>query len=435
MQRARGFVALVTAALACAPLVRAQSIYEKDYRFAIAELGKACGNLIAQKGIDWKAVDRELAPAAAAAASEQEHLVVLTRLLARLHDGHCEVRRTEKTQDVKWPDDGQADKVGCGMFWCRIGKKICVKTVWNNAQSSGVEPGWEVLSVAGVPVQKWLEQRIASLRDTLSFSTDNQAFFYACHRGLAEPSGTSLEYEFKDEKGTKKKRSIAFTKGNPTAWGPAVVPPDLKHTDDLEFGALKSGTGYVHVRRCKESLATQMDQALAAVGSTKGLILDFRGNSGGGFDHEDFLGRFVPKGTTLHGQMGVEYPSTGEHPYTGPIVVIVDGTVISAGETASGIFKEDGRGYMIGESPTAGMSSQKTEIELPSGLFKLYVSISSNKQRFNGGKGIEGIGVIPHEIVEFDPKDLAQGVDTLIARAEALLVKFPQNAVPYRPPK
>ncbi|MCA9321216.1 MAG: hypothetical protein KDB53_10805, partial [Planctomycetes bacterium] len=93
------------------------------------------------------------------------------------------------------------------------------------------------------------------------------------------------------------------------------------------------------------------------------------------------------------------------------------------GETGAGIFKEDGRGRMIGESPTAGMSSSKAEIELPSGLFKLRVSVASNMGRFNDGKGIEGIGVIPDEIVAFDRKDLSQGIDTLIRRAEEILAK------------
>jgi C-terminal processing protease CtpA/Prc len=173
-----------------------------------------------------------------------------------------------------------------------------------------------------------------------------------------------------------------------------------------------------------------MDEALAKVGEAPGLVLDFRGNSGGGFDHEGFLGRFVPKGETL--SFVNTYASAGPRPYGGRIVVIVDATVRSAGETAAGIFKEDGRAYMIGESPTAGMSSSKTTIELPSGLFALYVSVSSNKGRFNGGKGIEGIGVIPHEIVEFDPKDLAAGVDTLIRRADELLADFPAGKVPYK---
>ena len=189
----------------------------------------------------------------------------------------------------------------------------------------------------------------------------------------------------------------------------------------------------MHVRRCKGNLPQQMDTALAAVGDAPGLILDFRGNSGGGFDHDDFLGRFVPAGQRIAFNKG--YASTGEKPYGGPIVVIVDATVRSAGETGAGIFKEDGRAYMIGESPTAGMSSSKTTIELPSKLFSLYVSVASNKGRFNGGRGIEGIGVIPHETVEFDQEDLAAGVDTLIRRAEALLADYPRKKVPYDPAK
>ena len=41
-------------------------------------------------------------------------------------------------------------------------------------------------------------------------------------------------------------------------------------------------------------------------------------------------------------------------------------TTTRAGETGSGMFKEDHRGYMIGESPTAGMSAGKKTIALPS---------------------------------------------------------------------
>lgn len=110
----------------------------------------------------------------------------------------------------------------------------------------------------------------------------------------------------------------------------------------------------------------------------------------------------------------------------------------SAGETGAGMFGEDGRAYTIGESATAGMSSQKTTIELPSKLCSLYVSVASNKGRFQGGKGLEGIGYVPHELVAFDPKDLASKRDTLILRAEALLAAFgkdgfPKDVVRYDP--
>ena len=74
-------------------------------------------------------------------------------------------------------------------------------------------------------------------------------------------------------------------------------------------------------------------------------------------------------------------------------------------------------------------------IELPSKLFSLYVSVRSNKARFQGGRGIEGIGIIPHEVLPYDPEDLAAGRDTLIRRAAAILGNFPKGRVPYRPEK
>ena len=129
------------------------------------------------------------------------------------------------------------------------------------------------------------------------------------------------------------------------------------------------------------------------------------------------------------------YPSTGSVQYGGPIVVIVDGTVVSAGETASGMFKEEGRAYMIGESQTAGMSASKKTLDLTSGKFRLYVSVRSNKARWHHGKGIEGFGVQPHELVEFDPADLAAGADTLILSAEARVQGQAWKEVPYQPEK
>lgn len=420
----RRLLALVFALLA-------QSVYEKDFQHAHAQIGEQCATLIASKKIDWKAVEKELAPAAKAVKSDEQHLVLLVRLLARLRDGHCEVRPTEKTQGIKWPADapGGGERTGCGMFWCRAGKKIYVKSVWNAAKEVGLEPGMEVLSVDGAPVTKWLDARIAELRDTISYSSDQHAFFNACHAGLAAPPGTRLELELKEVDGKKKKRTVTYSKAALGAWGPAVFPPDLKSTKDVNYGLLASGFGYIHLRRSPENIAEQLDEALAAVIDAPGLILDYRANSGGAFDHEAFMGRFLPPGAHLPSG---NYTTAGPAQYGGPIVVIVDGTVVSAGETGAGQFKEDGRAYMIGESPTAGMSSQKTTIQLPSGLFELYVSTHSNKGRFNNGRGIEGIGVIPHELVEFVPKDLAAGRDTLIVRAEALLAKFPADKVPFK---
>jgi carboxyl-terminal processing protease len=424
-------VMLLAATCVLAPLAAQDKVdYQADVKFAIDEIDKQCKLLIASKKIDWRKVTAPLLAESKKTKTDAQHLLLMWRLLARLQDGHAAVNALGRAKDVKL--DVPERSAGPGMFLCQSGGKVYVKNVWGPAAAVGLEPGMEVVTIAGMPAPQWLGKRTAEFADLSSFSTPQQAAFYACHWGLADVPGTRLDVEVKDG-AAKKKRTIEYGKANQTAQGPAFPPEGLKGDRDLLAGTTAAGIGYVHVRRCKDDLPAQMDGALAAIGDVRGLILDFRGNSGGGFDHEALFGRFVPAGKTWQ-----QYKSAGPKQYTGPIVVIVDATVRSAGETASGMFAEDGRAYSIGESATAGMSSQKTTIELPSRLCSLHVSIASNKGRFQGGKGLEGIGFVPHELVAFDPKDLAGKRDTLILRAEALLAAFgkdgfPKDAVRYDP--
>lgn len=409
-------------------VAQARTDYPADVAFAVDAIGKQCKVLLQSKGIDWQQATAPLVAASKKCKSDAEHLLLLWRLLARLQDGHAEVRPLARGKDVRL--DVPERTHGPGLFLCRVGGAVYVKNVWGPAAAVGLKPGMEVTAIDGTPAAKWLERRQAQLADWIPFSTPHQAAFFTCHQGLACAAGTRFALEVK-EGGSRKKRTVACANLNQTPPGPAYPPPSLAGTKDVFWGTTEHGFGYVHVRRCKGDLPEQVDEALAALGDVPGLILDFRGNSGGGFDHEALFGRFLPSG--VEWRHGSGYRSAGPHPYGGPLVVIVDATVRSAGETGAGQFLEDGRAYGIGESPTAGMSSSKTTIDLPSGLFQLYVSVASNKARFQGGKGIEGLGVIPHEITAFDPKDLAAERDTLILRAEALLQDFPQAKVRYVP--
>jgi C-terminal processing protease CtpA/Prc len=411
--------------------------YEADVAFALDALEEQCGDLLKQKEVDWKGVRREFAKLAKDVESPEQHRVLLTRLLARVKDGHAAVVPAAAGKDVGWPAElaeRWESMTGPGMFWCTSGKRILVKSAWNAAEDVGIEPGMEVVKVDGVAAAKWLDARVLEQSDMTSFSTPQQALYHACHWGLAEPRGTRMKLELKSLKGKKVTRTLTFGKAGTAAWGPAFLPAGIEVLeDDSKVGKTPMGYGYIHVRRVKDDLPERMDAVLAKLAAAPGLILDFRANGGGGCDHDALLGRFIPAGTELQRAGAYALPSAGPNPYGGPIVVLVDAGARSAGETASGMFKEDGRAYMIGEAPTAGMSAQKTTIELPSRLFDLYVATHSNKGRFNEGRGIEGIGVIPHGIVEYDQKDLAAGVDTLIRRAEELLADFPAKEVPYDP--
>lgn len=416
------FSLLVTPRALAAPQ-RSEVDYQADVAFALVELEKECGHFFPQKGVDWKAVSKEFLKHARETKSVEEHWVLLTRLVARLRDGHAQVQKLPAAGEIEWIGPSYADQVGPGMFWCKSGKNLYVKSAWAGAAASGVLAGMQVVKVEGEPALKWLEKRIAERRDLTGFSTEQQAFYHGCHFGLGGPPGSRIALELLGTDGKRKKLTLTRERASVVPSGPVVPPEGLERIGRQSYGRTARGLGYIHLRDVPAELPAQLDTMLAALAGVPGLILDCRANGGGGCDHDAVLGRFVPKGKRLVREGAGPIESAGEAPYGGPLVVIVDAGVRSAGETVAGMFQEDGRGFLIGESATAGMSSSKKTIELPSKLFALYVSVHSNKARFQGGRGIEGVGIEPREIVEYDPEELARGVDTLLRRAEELLAK------------
>lgn len=420
-----------------AVVVNDSKVYRADIDFALDALEKECGHFFKLKGIEWKKVRKEFEKAVKKVKTDQEQWKLLYLLVNRLRDGHA---RVEPMTEIEVPEEWKVEYKGPGFFLCKVGKKYYIKVAWSSSEDLGIAPGMEVLSIDETPVAKWVEQRIEKAYDERGFSTHQHALHWVLNRGFKKPEGERLKIEFKGEKGKKKKRTVTLTRASSVPDGPAVYLKGYESVgDSVRYAKTERGYAYLHFRRTKDQVLEEIDKALAALNELGGLdnypgmILDFRGNSGGGCDHDAFEARFVPKGKEIARITRPKLASAGPLTYGGPMVVIVDGTVVSAGETTSGMFKEDGRAYMIGESATAGMSSQKKYIELPSGKFKLYVSIGSNRSSFNGGRGIEGIGVQPHEIVEFDPEELKIGVDTLIRHAEDLLDDFPQKEVKYDP--
>lgn len=411
---------------------RADPKFAKDVEFALDELKKECGHFFREKDIDWKEVEREFAKAVRDVESPEDEWVLLCRLVARLKDGHAGVRVLPPAGKLEWKGPNWGDDRGPGMFWCGVDGKIYVKNAFSPAADSGVEPGMQIVEVDDEPVEKWIEAKTAERADFQGYSTPQQAFYATCHWGLGGDPGTTMKLTLRELDGKRKKATITRRRASTVPVGPAFAPKELKSIGRQSYGKTEKGFGYIHLRDVPGELPEQLDTMLAELADVPGLILDFRANGGGGCDHDAVLARFVPEGKKLMRAKASPIESAGPHPYGGPIVVIVDAGVRSAGETASGMFKEDGRAWMIGESATAGMSSQKKTIELPSGLFALYVSVASNKGRFNGGKGIEGIGVPPDEVVEYDPADLAKGVDTQIRRAEEILAGKPPMEPRFR---
>jgi len=413
-----------------APSTHAAGVdYGKDVDVLLDAFEADAGALLKAKGIDWGKVRKEFRAASKKTKTDEEHVRLCWRLIARLRDGHAGFEDV-KVKLPEWSARIGGPRVHLGT----AGKVVFVRAAFGDAEEAGVRPGDEVTAIDGVPARAWLDARVVTLRDTMGFGTDDHALYTACHFGLGRPVEESIKLSI----GGGGAKSIACTgERSLRSIGYVVAPKDavvvgrqLHARIERPHGKGKATYGWIHLDHVPDDLPSQLDEILAALGAIDGVILDMRANSGGGCDHEAVFGRFVPAATTWR-----QYKSAGSHPFGGPMVVIVDAGVVSAGETVAGQFKEDGRAYMIGDSHTAGMSAQKKTATVPSGLFTVRYAVASNKGRFNGGKGIEGIGVPPNEVVPYDPKELAAGIDTQVRRALELLDQgFPKGSVAYKPP-
>jgi carboxyl-terminal processing protease len=401
----------------------ARDLYAKDVDFLLQELEKRAGHFFVPKSIDWPAVAAQFRSEVRGVNTDPEHIALCRRLMCRLRDGHAGLTDVQPTM----LDEAQGKRfTGPCVHLIKIGDRVHVRQAFGAAAEAGLRPGTEVVRIDDQPVTEWLERTIARLSDRHGYSTPQMAEYYACHTGLADRAGTAVFIEVAAGGG----QTIRLTRSGGSNFvpiGPVFPPKDIKTIGRQAFGKTAAGYGYIHLRDVPADLPQQLDTMLAAIGDVPGMILDFRANGGGGCDHAAVFGRFIAASKRWR-----QYQSAGLAPFAGPMVVIVDAGVRSAGETVAGQFKEDGRALMIGDSATAGMSSQKESLRVPSGLFTAVFSVASNKGRFNDGRGIEGIGVRPHIITAYDPEDLGNEIDSQIRQAEEMLRRgVPKDLVPW----
>ena len=297
--------------------------------------------------------------------TDAEHLVLLARLLARLRDGHAEVRPLDKAKGVKFPDDGKGPRVGPGLFLCRSGKKIWVKNSWEAAAEVGVAAGSEVLNWGRArrnvaPRSDHQDFRSHRLRDRAARVLPRVIGGSPSPRGPSSISSCAPPMARKSIRPSRTATLHPCRMARPTRPSSSRAPKMYLRED--------RGRVWLHPRPALRRGSSHSNRRGAREGR--------RGPRSRPRFSWELRRRHRPRGA--HGAFRAEgeddrlrepLPERRPRPYAGPVVVIIDGTIRSTGETASGIFKEDGRAYMIGESATAGMSSQKTTIALPSGLF------------------------------------------------------------------
>ena len=171
---------------------------------------------------------------------------------------------------------------------------------------------------------------------------------------------------------------------------------------------LGSGYGMVTIRSFQSNVGNEVRSAIDILesengGELSGLILDLRGNPGGLLSEAISVSdAFLPSGAIVstRGRWvddDEEWNARrGNTRYTGPLVVLVNGSSASASEIVAGALQDNDRAVVIG-TQTFGKGSVQSIIELDGGAgLKLTVSLYYTPD----GRSIQNFGITPDLVVD-----------------------------------
>ncbi|HCK61261.1 MAG TPA: hypothetical protein DHW11_08555 [Gemmatimonadetes bacterium] len=152
------------------------------------------------------------------------------------------------------------------------------------------------------------------------------------------------------------------------------------HVPAVSWGILENDIGYVIMDRVARNAAREMNEALAELGESDGLIIDLRRNPGGFLDESLMLADlFLAPGATLASTVQRVPGTSADQPETDsygdrwpiqvpklPIVILVDEFTASGAEILAGALQDYDRAVVLGQR-TFGKGVVQTVMPLPHG--------------------------------------------------------------------
>jgi C-terminal processing protease CtpA/Prc len=386
--------------------------YAEAFRDLYDHLAMAYPNF-ALKGIDWPKVGEELLPLAEQAKTDEEFGLLVERLVARLEDSHAVVLPGTARPPV--PDLPRWDP-GLACTTDDRGRPVVFAVDRGSpAEKAGMRAGQAVVSAVGVAAAELIDAWMTRTKTYFGYSSDRTLRYDAARFFLQQMKrGTKLTLVLEDPDG---RRSAVAVEAN---LGPRYIPrlpvpkAGIDDSADVSWTRLDGAIGYIYVRRIPNGLEAKLDAALKGLGAIDSLILDVRGNSGGGFDAATAFANFDPSPDAA------KDAGAGRPRFTGPIALLIDERTTSAGEGWASWFVARKRARLFG-STTSGASSRKATYKLTNGLYQVVVPVKAYAGFLD--RPIERRGLEPDVEVRCTATDLARGRDTVVEAAASWLRK------------
>jgi carboxyl-terminal processing protease len=307
------------------------------------------------------------------------------------------------------------------------------------AWAQGIRPGVEVRSVEHASTADAIDQ-LAALGDEALRRNARMTAVMRANAMLSGPVGDTAVLVL-GEVGAEKTYRVARTPVRGAMSRFANLPPiNAEFDTSMRVVRGPNGTrrvGVISFSVWLPALSAPLNRVFDRYRSADALVLDLRGNPGGlsgminGIaghlvDSSYTLGTLHMRGLTLQlkaNPQRVSPEAKRVEPFSGPVVVLIDPLSASATEFFTAGLQGLGRVHVIGET-SAGASVPALMGRLPNGDVMLHAIADHTDSK---GRRIEGVGVVPDEIVPLKAASLRAGHDEAMEAALRWAAQQPGN--------
>ncbi len=358
-------------------------------------------------GLDWQAIHAEYRPRVEAAASTESARAVMREMIGRLKQTHFAIFPAAVYQVLD--ADGSGD--GWPGFDARVldGRVIVTEV---RELASNVKTGWEVLQANGAD----LAPLVARLKADPAIHELQLERAVAAR--LSGQVGVAHSMVFVDQNDARVRLDVKLLPPRGEFSGFGNLPPQPVWFESKKLG----NTGYIRFNIFLDLVHVMQEfgDAVQQCAHCDGIVIDLRGNPGGigamamgmaGWlvrQTGERLGVMYMRGATLN-----FFINPRAEAFEGPVAVLVDGSSASTSEIFAGGLKDLGRARIFG-TRTAAAALPSVITRLPNGDGFQYAVANYVSQ---GGKALEGNGVVPDVEVKLTREALLAGHDTVIDTA------------------
>ena len=309
-------------------------------------------------------------------------------LINALGDPYSAYLDAEEYELSKQSLEGSYGGIGAEMTLDDEGRlTVVAPIVGTPAMDAGIRPGDRVLAIDGD-------------------STEGMKLIEAVVRIRGEP-GTRITLSVQ-HKGEESAEDIEITRQEieVTSVFAKMLDDDIAH---IQLHYFSRTTG--------DDMVSALENIVAA--DARGIILDLRDNPGGILRTAvTVASQFIAEGVVAYavdGEGNRQELSVEEGGLATdlPLAVLVNANSASASEVVAGAIQDHERGLLIGNT-TLGKGRINTFRELKDGS-AIYITIA--RWYTPDDRQIEGVGIIPDEIIEITQEDINQGRDPQLERA------------------